>query len=227
MAFTDASSIVADLMWSKEMGLRTTHSMQPKHSAYPAWLVAVEALEEGNVDLLNRTLEDYPILLDFCTQDEDHFELIHLAAKLGNVDALAVLLEHGAYVDSRSGAYIPVVDGNGPIFEPGWTPVIVAIRFGQHDAAQFLLKAYADVALEFTDGLTAMGAARELGDTALVQLVSECGVSELRRSHHLDSTERSRRMAIYVEDFQKRGLPLNQWLIEWREDLRRLWSKTR
>ena len=123
MTFTGKGNVVSERLWSKEMGLRTTHAMQPKHSAYPAWLVAVKALEEGNVDLLDRTLEDYPILLDFCTQDEDHFELIHLAAKFGDVDALEVLLEHGAYVDSRSGAYIPRLDGHGTIFDPGWTPL--------------------------------------------------------------------------------------------------------
>ncbi|MGQ0710798.1 MAG: ankyrin repeat domain-containing protein [Rhodoferax sp.] len=71
---------------------------------------------------------------------------LHYAAAGGHADIIALLLEHHAYIDAES--------------PNGTTPLMMAARYGTHQAVQALLAAGADASLKNQLGLSALDFAR-------------------------------------------------------------------
>src|SRR5262245_28033511 len=106
-----------------------------------AWWTAVWGGDVAAVrDLLQ--LGALPSWRDASLGADDVTALI-AAANLGNTALIALLLQAGADVDTRS--------------ESGWTPLMRACDTGALEAAQLLLDAGADVNARNDEGYTALG----------------------------------------------------------------------
>jgi ankyrin repeat protein len=94
----------------------------------------------------------------------DGTSLLLLACQQKYEDIAMHLIAEGANVNACS-----VSDSYSPLF--------LAVRGGCIDAAEALLQRGADVEHECTSGLTALGAATQLGDGELMQLLLDAGAS--------------------------------------------------
>ncbi|KZZ91025.1 Peptidase S8/S53, subtilisin/kexin/sedolisin [Moelleriella libera RCEF 2490] len=83
------------------------------------------------------------------TRDNDQLRPLHVAAMLGNVTAVAILLEHNADINCRGRA--------------GWTPLMFAADNGHGDTVKVLLESHADIMLRNEDGDIAARLAKNSG----------------------------------------------------------------
>jgi ankyrin repeat protein len=96
------------------------------------------AVTEGNSQKLKAALElDVNVNALYGDPPHDGQTVLHAAASLGNVDAIRILLAHGAHVDASAPDHHP--EGNGD--EP---PLFYAARAALPEAARVLLDAGAD-----------------------------------------------------------------------------------
>ena len=86
---------------------------------------------------------------------------LHFAARLGEVEQIALLLSHGANVDA--------------IGEDGATPLHDAAGNDMAEAAEALLAAGANATLKDDDGFTAAELARDMGAEATAELIEKRG----------------------------------------------------
>jgi len=84
---------------------------------------------------------------------------LHYAAANGSVEAIALLLEHHAYIDTES--------------PNKTTPLMMATRFGKLDAARLLIGEGADLTLKNDLGMTALDFAKESQHGDLTELLQQ------------------------------------------------------
>ena len=99
--------------------------------------------------------------LTVSTRDEFGNTPLHIAARLGETEHVALLLAHGANIDA--------------IGEDGATPLHDAAGYGRDETVAVLLKAGARRNLRDEDGMTPEEAARELGHNAVADLIAAAG----------------------------------------------------
>ena len=157
--------------------LRSAEQLHQAQIAHQHWREAMSFFENGSIEELERVVTEHPLVLEFCThEDNDHFQLIHLAARRGDVSALKVLLDAGADIDAKSGWYVPTFDG--PIyFDPGYTPLIVAVIAEEIEAVEYLLSRLADHWLSATRGGGVLDFAVATRNVRLVNVLLSGGVS--------------------------------------------------
>ena len=157
--------------------LHSAEQFEEAQIAQKLWPEAMSCLVSGNIEGLKRLVTEHPLLLEFCTHDDnDHFQLIHLAARNGDISALKVLLDAGAGIDAESGSYIPILDG--PIYyDPGYTPLIVAVIAEEIEAVEYLLARLADHWLQATRGGGVLDFAVATRNIRLVNVLLSGGVS--------------------------------------------------
>ncbi|MBC3928458.1 ankyrin repeat domain-containing protein [Undibacterium sp. CY21W] len=89
---------------------------------------------------------------------------LHYAAANGSVEAIALLLEHHAYIDTES--------------PNKTTPLMMATRFGKLDAARLLIGEGADLTLKNDLGMTALDFAKESQHGDLTELLQQSLVAQ-------------------------------------------------
>ena len=82
---------------------------------------------------------------------------LHSAASARNLEAVRLLLEHGAPVNARQ--------------QSGWVPIHAAAQNGDRPMVELLLKHGADPALTNADGKTPAAVAREKGHHEIAALL--------------------------------------------------------
>jgi ankyrin repeat protein len=132
------------------------------------------ALQERDIpaalELLKKGVEN----IDKVDSSTDHYAALHYAANLGWVDAVRLLLLSGAQPDVRSGELIEDGDSRREWYwEPGFTPLMVASRYGHLDVVRLLFKAGADATAKDTTSWTALHAASiESNAEIITELIS-------------------------------------------------------
>jgi len=81
-----------------------------------------------------------PDLLDYRPGDEEGFQLLHQAARVGSVACVEMLVGQGALLDAPCGHMASDEKG----FRPGFTPLLVAIRQARADIVCAMLRLGAD-----------------------------------------------------------------------------------
>jgi hypothetical protein len=114
-----------------------------------------QVLAAGDIERLRKTLAEAPARAT--TPDEDGEQPIHLAAQCGQVEAIKLLLQHGADPGVRC-------DGGG-------TPLMMAVNTGQRASVECLLDAGADVDDPDDRGVTPLHYAVSLGDQAMAEVL--------------------------------------------------------
>ncbi len=84
---------------------------------------------------------------------------LHYAATGGHLAVMRLLLDHHAYIDAAS--------------PNGSTPLMMAARYGTHDAVQLLIDAGADPRLKNTLGLTAINFAQQVQRDDVVAVIAK------------------------------------------------------
>jgi ankyrin repeat protein len=125
-----------------------------------------EAAALGRAERVRELVDAQPQLARAYTGDG--FTPLHLAAFFGGVDAVRVLLEHGAEVDALS---------RNEQFAPDATPLHSAAAARQVEIARLLLDAGAAPNARQRSGHTPLDAAEANGDVELAALLRERGAA--------------------------------------------------
>ncbi len=120
-----------------------------------------EAAALGAVDLVRQVCEDEPLVVGAYTPDG--YTALHLAAFLGHTDAMRVLLDAGAEVDTYS------------LNEEEATPLHAASGGRHRNACALLLERGASVNAQQAKGFTPLHLVARYGDEALAQLLVLAG----------------------------------------------------
>lgn len=127
----------------------------------------------GELGRLASLLRERPELSEYRPETAEGLQLLHHAACQGSLESIALLIEHGAPVDSPSGHLL--ADGAG-CFEPGATPLILACEAGRAQVAFALIEAGADVCASLPAGReTPLHFAAALGFEALAEALIAAG----------------------------------------------------
>lgn len=130
----------------------------------------IQALAEDNVSILNQALQD-GLSVNACNSEGS--PLLGLAAEVGAIQSVQVLLAAGAAVDQGDADQ--------------WTPLMAAAGGNHHDIVQLLLAAGANINAQTTFGLTPLMAAAAKGQLATtVALLNGGGRPQPPRSKFLD-----------------------------------------
>jgi len=124
------------------------------------WTCLQEAARRGNVEMLRTLLSAPGILIDY-SGEEDYWPPLHQAAHHRHLDAVKVLVEHGAQVDVRNQA--------------GATPLIIAVRAQERPIVDYLLEYGADPFVLTDSGWNGLVQAVDVGNKELVDLFVELG----------------------------------------------------
>ena len=130
-----------------------------------------EAAQKGDVATLRTALAESIIGID--AADSDHYTPLHLAAGMGHLEAVELLLERGAShtqrdengetalhlaahvgYDSICGALLDAGADADAESKTGYTPLHMAAQFGHTTVAKRLLEQGADVAKQARNGAT-------------------------------------------------------------------------
>lgn len=160
-------------------------------------LDAFEAAAGGDASRLRALLDADPTLVS--RRSHDGWTPLHLAAHFGRLEAMRVLLGHGADVHARSSnemgntplhaaaaggrteAVAALLDGKA---DPnarqhgGWAALHSAAQSGRLDLARLLLDRGADASPRADDGLTPLDLAEERGRTDVAALLRQRGAEE-------------------------------------------------
>ncbi|MBR7792122.1 ankyrin repeat domain-containing protein [Undibacterium sp. FT147W] len=107
----------------------------------------------GNADAIRK------IIAHGAEVNQPGWTALHYAAANGSVEAIALLLEHHAYIDTES--------------PNKTTPLMMATRFGKLDAARLLIVEGADLTLKNDLGMTALDFAKESQHGDLTELLQQ------------------------------------------------------
>jgi uncharacterized protein len=156
-----------------------------------------EAAAAGDTSRVRTLLDADPTLVS--RRSHDGWTPLHLAAHFGRLEAMRVLLQHGADVHARSanemsntplhaaaagGRTEAVAELLGRKADPnarqhgGWAPLHSAAQAGRLDLARLLLDRGADASPRTDDGLTPLDLAEEKGRTEVAALLRERGADE-------------------------------------------------
>ena len=156
-----------------------------------------EAAAAGDTSRVRTLLDADPTLVS--QRSHDGWTPLHLAAHFGRLEAMRVLLQHGADVHARSanemsntplhaaaagGRTEAVAELLGRKADPnarqhgGWAPLHSAAQAGRLDLARLLLDRGADASPRTDDGLTPLDLAEEKGPTEVAALLRERGAEE-------------------------------------------------
>jgi ankyrin repeat protein len=126
----------------------------------------LSAASQGNVAKLNELVDKVDV---DARLSEDGETALHRAASRGHLNAVALLLDHGAKVDATDGE--------------GVTPLILASYRGQTEVVKLLLQRGAAVnAREKRNGLSSLSHAVGRGDKELVSVLLAHGADPLLKS---------------------------------------------
>ena len=140
-------------IYDNDLGVSSITMLPEKPRAVPLY----HATSLGFRDLAKHLIAEHPEHINA----GDEFAPIHVAAKRGHVDILALLLEHGVYVDSRN-AY-------------GQTPLSWAAVHGRVDVGQYLLDRGADINARNNNPATPLSWAVSYGHVGFVRMLLERG----------------------------------------------------
>jgi ankyrin repeat protein len=156
-----------------------------------------EAAAAGDTSRVRTLLDADPTLVS--QRSHDGWTPLHLAAHFGRLEAMRVLLQHGADVHARSanemsntplhaaaagGRTEAAAELLGRKADPnarqhgGWAPLHSAAQAGRLDLARLLLDRGADASPRTDDGLTPLDLAEEKGRTDVAALLREHGAEE-------------------------------------------------
>ncbi len=105
--------------------------------------------------------------IDINSKDNEGDTPLHLAAAIGQLEIVELLIENGAMVDFQDGCDIM-----------GRTPLHRAVSQGHINVARLLIKAGADINAKQWDGYTALNLAKVTNNTELVNLLREFGADD-------------------------------------------------
>jgi hypothetical protein len=92
-----------------------------------------EAAKEGDIDRVNKLVEEGEVDLDWPNPEKYDYTALHAASYVGNIEVVSALITAGAYLDS--------------VDEDGMTPLILSTFWGHANIALALLEAGADPAI--------------------------------------------------------------------------------
>jgi len=134
---------------------------------------ACDLIAQGELGKLGSLLRERPELPEYRPESAGGLQLLHHAACQGSLESIALLIEHGAPVDSPSGHLLADAVSR---FEPGATPLMLACEAGRVQAAFSLLEAGADVCASLpAGGETPLHFAATLGLEALAEALIASG----------------------------------------------------
>eukprot|EP00538_Stauroneis_constricta_P000705 CAMPEP_0119550664 /NCGR_PEP_ID=MMETSP1352-20130426/4141_1 /TAXON_ID=265584 /ORGANISM="Stauroneis constricta, Strain CCMP1120" /LENGTH=526 /DNA_ID=CAMNT_0007596585 /DNA_START=51 /DNA_END=1631 /DNA_ORIENTATION=- len=121
-----------------------------------------EMVKRGNADQVRRILNkmDSSFDIDACRNDtREKFSALHIACRLGHVNIVNTLIEHGAHVRNPNAYH-------------GYTPLHVACRYRRLKVAQRLLEADKDIVdISDRDGYIPLHLAVRAGDLPMMKLL--------------------------------------------------------
>jgi ankyrin repeat protein len=130
----------------------------------------IDAASVGDRESVRKALEAEPEIVD--QLDEKRRSALHYAAEGGHRDACEVLLHAGADPNVRTGELVR--DGElrrDWYWEPGETPLILAVGRGHASVAELLVECGADVRAQTRWGWTALHGAAGNNDQKLIDLL--------------------------------------------------------
>ncbi|WP_018609633.1 ankyrin repeat domain-containing protein [Uliginosibacterium gangwonense] len=152
--------LIRDMGHFVTRSLATSALTLSQHDLKMAYSAAVAMIERDEMEELGRLLSDLPNLIDFLPDTEDGLSLLHIAARQGSPNSIALLVEHGALLEQGCGTSQSPEEG--PL--PGWTPLLIAARNRREDNALELLDWGADPAhADPINGDTPLHCAASLG----------------------------------------------------------------